>query len=214
MVQYLAALLLAASVCCPAAASRSIEQLQGPAVLRTIGHNPAALGGGLEPLARQAAASGAAASGPLRKRGVGATHLTLPELAALKGLAWWYSWGPRVWNDSVAEAAADAGVEFVPMQVCLPACYPAVPGSSLRVCVAQRGMPAPQLCAALLGCTSPVCPAQHFRCQLACLIVGLLHRACHQLASCHELLALHPLSILCSVATHAVGPRGRGAAGR
>ncbi|KAL4429991.1 hypothetical protein ABPG77_004361 [Micractinium sp. CCAP 211/92] len=117
MVQYLAALLLAASVCCPAAASRPIEQLQGPAVLTTIGQNPAALGGGLEPRAtRQAVASGAAASGPLRKRGVGATHLTLPELTALKGLAWWYSWGPRVWSDSVAEAAADAGVEFVPMQ--------------------------------------------------------------------------------------------------
>ncbi len=172
MVQYLAALLLAASVCCPAAASRPIEQQQGPPGLTRIGHNPAALGGGLEPLARHAVASGAAASGPLRKRGVGATHLTLPELTALKGLAWWYSWGPRVWNDSVAQAAADAGVEFVPMQVCLPACYPAVPSSSLRVCVAQRGMTAPQLCAALLGCTSPACPAQHFRCLLACIIAA------------------------------------------
>ncbi|KAL4444069.1 hypothetical protein ABPG75_011806 [Micractinium tetrahymenae] len=118
MERYLVAPLVLAAACCLAAASRPMEQQRGDAVLSAAQLEPTS------PTATAAASQSAhtvlpppaATGGPLRKRGVGSTHLTVPELEALKGLAWWYSWGPRVWNDSVAAAAAAAGVHFVPMQ--------------------------------------------------------------------------------------------------
>lgn len=213
MARYLAAVslsLLAASVCCPAAAIRPSEHPQGDAVLSATELNPAAHGG--------AGGRAAAASGPLRKRGVGSTHLTVPELAALKGLTWWYSWGPRVWNASVAEAAAAAGVEFVPMQVGLcpaaplhhhgPASLPRQACSCMTHSCTPCWRAGPCLSAQLsdqsaLSKSRPD-PSTH------------LHGACRQRFSSHVTLALHPALYYTShsfVMPRAVGPRGCGTTG-
>lgn len=203
--RFLAVLLLAATACVVTGASRSIDQQHGDTALSAAQLNPAAPDAIAEQSSdRPSFAAAAAASGPLRKRGVGSTHLTLPELAALKGLAWWYSWGPRVWNDSVAAEAAATGVEFVPMQAGL-----------LRSCLMVS-----QTCSVhLVSLRAP---------SAACTASGPGPRACAQsrqrvplpltvpvsgvqwLTLC---LAAHALSRLMSIAMHAVGPRGRRAAG-